>query len=92
VPAYCPTGDPLVGKFFHSFKDDKVEWQGTVLARLADDRYLVQLFDWFLGYDYVQKIVPLPEMRNWQFYDCAEAMADWYRGYDRRQSQLSMAS
>jgi hypothetical protein len=59
-----PTRDPLVAKFFHSFKDDKVEWQGTVLARLADDRYLVQLFEWVLGYDYAQKIVPLSEMRN----------------------------
>ena len=59
---------PLVGKYFHSIKDGKVDWQGKVLSELPDHKYLVQLFSWLDGAPTNQEIVGLDDMDNWRFY------------------------
>ena len=66
--------DPLVGKFFHRFQGDVIDWQGKVLARMKAGLYLVQLFSWLGGEETDQVFVTLAQMRNWKFYRDAELM------------------
>lgn len=71
--------NPLVGKFFHSFDDNKVIiWQGQITDQVREDTFLIQTYDWFIGMNVVSKIVTLKDMANWQFYSTDEAMRDWY--------------
>jgi hypothetical protein len=77
--------DPLVGKFFHSFTDDrKLSWQGTVLKHVRGGFYLVQLFEWFFGEPSAREVVSLERMAGWSFYDTAEEMREAYADYDHR--------
>lgn len=69
----------LVGKFFHTFKDSKVQWQGYVISEPRDGFFLVQLFDWLMGEPSCQKLVRIEEMLSWDFYDTAEEMNDTYQ-------------
>jgi len=62
-----------VGRFFHSFKDGKVQWQGVVL-NVIGSVCLVQLFSWLTGDDSNQVEVYLDETKNWSFYDSNEEM------------------
>jgi hypothetical protein len=38
------------------------------------DLYLLQLFEWFMGSESSQELVPSEQMAGWQFYDSAEEM------------------
>lgn len=70
----------LEGKFFHSFKDGKVVWQGYVIAEAKDGYFLVQLFEWVMGEPSCQKLVRVDTMLGWDFYDTAQEMNDaWQR-------------
>jgi hypothetical protein len=71
----------LEGKFFHSFKNGKIEWQGYVVAAQADGYYLVQLFEWVLGEPSIQKVVHIGAMSDWEFYSSDDEMND---AYERR--------
>ena len=64
----------LVGKFFYSFRDDRLHWQGQVVTKVVPSMYLVQLFEWIAGCPTNQQLVTLNEMRGWAFYDDAD---DW---------------
>ncbi|MDF0673749.1 MAG: GIY-YIG nuclease family protein [Nitrospira sp.] len=75
------TDKSLVGKFFHSFKDGKICWQGYIVADQADGYYLVQLFEWVLGDPSVQKVIHLGQMADWDFYGSTDEM---YEAYERR--------
>lgn len=68
----------IVGKFFHS--DAKRGWQGVVKARLSENAYQVQLFDWILGQKSHLKVVTADDMADseWNFYHSAEQMTAWY--------------
>lgn len=66
--------DGLVGKFFHTFIDGKISWQGVVTAEPAPGYFLVQLFDWFFGKPGDIEIIPISQMVGWTFYNDAE---DW---------------
>ncbi len=70
--------DCLVGRFFHSVVGGKVDWQGVVIGRVSDDRYLVQLFEWPMGEPSVQRIVSVSEMSPWLFYTDADEMGHSY--------------
>lgn len=61
----------LVGSFFHSDHG----WQGCVVAEVAPQMYLVELFEWIMGFSTVQRLIHLHKMTNWDFYDSA----DWLR-------------
>jgi hypothetical protein len=58
--------DPLVGQFFHTFKDvngyQVVDWQGEVIAKVAEGIYQVRTFCWHdrLGNLYIEPGAP-----NW---------------------------
>jgi len=70
--------DSLVGSFFHSFKDDDVNWQGVVVARPEPGIYLVELFEWLAGSSSAQRLVRIEDMLGWQFYDTPEWMSNAY--------------
>jgi hypothetical protein len=74
--------DPLVGKYFHSVKEDRktIEWQGEITARVGDS-YLLQLFEWVAGYESNQSLVPIADLNYWKFYDSAEEMNNHYHIY-----------
>ena len=69
----------LIGKFFHSWRDGQIEWQGKVTAVFGDSHIMVLLFDWAWGNPSEEKLVPLSETRDWSFYPNAKAMrrASW---------------
>jgi hypothetical protein len=64
----------LIGKFFHSFIDGKLSWQGVVKAEPVAGYFLVQLYEWLCGHPTDQELVPVAQMVGWRFYDDAD---DW---------------
>jgi hypothetical protein len=77
--------DPLVGKYFHSVKEDRetIQWQGQITHRVGEN-YLLQLFEWLTGCDSNQLLFPAAEMTHWSIYDSAEEMNYHYDNYCRR--------
>src|SRR5450631_1793614 len=77
---------PMVGKFFHSLEGDRetIKWQGTVKAEVAPGLLRVQLFDWIIGGETNQVVVPVADMTYWPFYDSAEEMNEAYKDYNAR--------
>lgn len=69
----------LQGKFFHSFKEKKVGWQGCVISEVRDGFFLVQLFEWITGTPSCQKLVRIEEMVGWDFYDTEKEMKNTYQ-------------
>jgi len=71
--------DCLVGRFFHSIDaSGKLCWQGEVIGRVSEERYLVQLFDNEMGEPSIQRIITLSEMSPWLFYSNADEMNHSY--------------
>jgi hypothetical protein len=68
------------GKWFHSWKDGEIEWQGCVLCENADTA-TVQLFSWLDGHPTDQKVIPVSSMRDWSFYRTPRAMRRRYSEY-----------
>jgi hypothetical protein len=66
----------LVGSFFHGTSERG--WQGCVVAEVAPQVYLLELFEWFGGGSNEQKLMPLSEMMDWHFYDDAAWMINSY--------------
>ena len=66
--------DLLVGKFFHTFKDDLLDKQGEVLGMTPDGSYLVAYFSWLCGDELYQVLVRPEEMHDWWFYPDSETM------------------
>jgi hypothetical protein len=73
----------LVGKWFHSLKKDPryprcvngiVEWQGQIIGKPEPGWYLIQLYEWFMGSQTDQRLVPFAEMAGWLFYESDESM------------------
>lgn len=75
------TIDPLVGKYFHS-RDDAgvIKWQGLILGKTGG-LYLCQLFGWFDGRTTNQQLIPLREMRRWEFFNSSVEMGERYEQY-----------
>lgn len=71
----------LEGKFFHSFKDNEIKWQGYIISQPVEGYFLLQLFEWVLGEPSVQKLVHVAMMTGWDFYDSADEMND---AFERR--------
>lgn len=70
----------LTGKYFHSVGSDRktIEWQGKFLGLASPGLYRVQLFEWFMGNESEQRLVPATDMRYWLVYESAEAMNEYY--------------
>ncbi len=76
----------LVGKFFHSVREDRetIQCQGVVEAEVGLGLFLVQLFDWLIGAPHDQLVVPVSDTKYWKFYDCADDMGLAYKEYAHR--------
>jgi hypothetical protein len=70
---------PLVGKYFHVLKGKECVYQGWVAEKVTEEIYLVQYFDWLFGEANISKLARLEDMSDWQFYESAEQMNDWYK-------------
>lgn len=85
------TINALVGQFFHSYKGDEVEWQGSVLGRVEEGVYLVQLYEWLTGSPSNRHLVTIQEMKGWKFYPDTKSMNAAYANYsDRRSKKASL--
>ena len=86
---------PLVGLFFHSIKDDgkTIEWQGRVKGHVGGpkDLYLLQLYEWVVGGESNQELVPSKKMAGWHFYDSAEEMNNHYAQYSKNRERAAKA-
>ena len=67
----------LVGLWFHSYeidKNKKLNWQGQIVKKIAEDVYLVQTYSWIDGGESDLKLVKLQDLMNWDFYNTDEEM------------------
>ena len=62
----------LVGKFFHSFKDERVEWQGRIVAEIAQGCFLAQMFSWLDGRLTEERVFQIKDVLEWRFYSDQE--------------------
>lgn len=75
----------LVGSFFHSYdeKEEVLNWQGCVVAKVASEVYLIEHFSFLTGERTHQRLVKLEDMFHWHFFDTIEDMNDAYDEYSR---------
>jgi hypothetical protein len=81
--------DPLVGKWFHTWDRKEcgcsiLQWQGQVTAKADAGHYLIQLYEFLMGFPTDQHVTPVADMVAWTFYDSDEEMRDAYNSYERR--------
>lgn len=78
--------NPLVGRGVHWLdENDRVKWQGEVIAHLGWGCFLVQLFSWIVGEPTQQIVVQLTDLAIAEpstkgrpvFYTSIEAANDW---------------
>jgi len=67
-------GTMVRDKWFHTYKDTEIAWQGHVLDYLPPRLVLVQLFSWLDGQPTCQKLLEVTD--DWSFYDTQEDMRD----------------
>lgn len=71
----------LIGRFFHSIKDGRLQWQGYVRSRPEPGWYVIQLYEWMGGSPNIQRLVRIEAMEDWFFYQNAEEMMhSWEHG------------
>ncbi len=76
-----PKQDGLVGKFFHTFVDGQISWQGLITGEPASGYFLVQLFEWLCGGPSDKRLIHVSQMVGWTFYDEAD---DWRHEADMK--------
>jgi hypothetical protein len=83
----------IIGKYFHSFPQGKLTWQGQVLNQLAPGKYLVQLYEWFLGGLSDELIVSIDRMvdEKWNFYSHVDDWRDEANRIQLRNERLEKA-
>jgi hypothetical protein len=69
----------MIGKHFHSFDTEGyVAWQGRIVGNPEPGWYLVQLYEWLLGEESIQKLVRIEDMAAWDLYESHDDMAFAY--------------
>ncbi len=86
--------DPLIGKFFSSYEVSKdgvreLIWNGQIRSRVKEGLYLVKLVNalnlvaaGIVSFE-KQIMVPLEDMKGWEFFDSREAWGENYAEYSR---------
>lgn len=69
---------PLVGQYFHSFQNEKIQWQGAVIGNPESGWYLLQLCEWFFGEPVNRRLVRIEDMKNFIFYADSDEMKEAY--------------
>lgn len=75
--AVTPPKLTMKGKFFHTMKDGKIDYQGYVL-RDEGGNYFVQILSFYDGYPSSQRYLTATESQTVRFYDTNEQMLDAY--------------
>jgi hypothetical protein len=73
----------FVGKFFFSFTNDELQWQGQIISKVSEGVFLVQLHEWTTGESSDQVLFSVLDMMGWKFYDTAD---DWRSALDKYES------
>ena len=69
----------LKKKWFHSFEDGKVQYQGQTLDYDPNSQMcLIQFYEWVVGAPSNEKLISIHDMKDWIFYDTDEEMRDAY--------------
>ncbi len=68
TPTTNAQGSPLVGKYFHTIKNGRVQYQGQIMAKVDDTHYLVDLFSFLTGMCTNQRLYAVTDMKNWLIY------------------------
>lgn len=68
----------MIGKYFHSIDDARINWQGVVIGEPQGGWYLVQLFEWLMGEESSMRLVKIEDMAGWIFYPDVESMRESY--------------
>jgi hypothetical protein len=74
----------FIGKFFFSFKNDELQWQGQIISKVSESVFLVRLHEWTTGGSSDQFLVSVPDMMRWRFFDTAD---DWRSALGEYESQ-----
>lgn len=71
---------PLVGKWFHSFRDDEVSYQGQFVDHIQGEFYIVRLHSWVDGESTGMYLVQLNSltMEPLKLFDTAAEMRESY--------------
>jgi len=70
----------LCGLYFHTFKDDVVENQGTIIKKIkGSSYYLIQFFSWIDGSCTNKKLFHISKMKTWNFYKTFEEMDQFFK-------------
>lgn len=73
-------GDPLIGKYFHTTLNGRINQQGQIMNRLDDGHYLVDLFSFITGEYCCQRVYAAADMTNWLIY---KTQAEMIYSYDQ---------
>lgn len=74
--------DPLVGRGALYFDQNReLRWQGEVIARVEPGHYLIQFYRLLDGAEVGQKILPVSELLDWDFYDTFHAAVEVAQDY-----------
>jgi hypothetical protein len=68
TPTTNAQGSPLVGKYFHTIKDGRVQHQGQIMAKVDDTHYLVDLISFLTGMCTNQRLYAVTDMKDWLIY------------------------
>ncbi len=69
----------LKKKWFHSFENGKVQYQGQILDYDPSSQLcLVQFYGWVTGAPTDEKLINIHDIKDWIFYDTTEEMRDSY--------------
>jgi hypothetical protein len=63
----------FVGRFFFSFTNDELQWQGQIISKVSEGVFLVRLYEWTTGESSSQVLFSVSDMMGWKFYDTTEA-------------------
>jgi hypothetical protein len=82
----------FVGKFFFSFKNDELQWQGQIISKVTEGVFLVRLHEWnewTTGESSSQVLFSVADMMGWKFYDSAEDWRSALAEYESHQAAVA---
>ena len=71
----------LIGKYFHTFKNDTLNWQGQIIDMPYPGYVLVELFEWMAGFANGGRLVRIEDLVGWNIYETAEEMNNQFRDH-----------
>ena len=79
----------FIRKFFFSFKNDELQWQGQIISKVSEGVFLVQLHEWTTGETSDQFLVSVPAMMSWKFFDTADDSSSALGEYESQKASVT---